>query len=487
MAAELLALPQAHTRTRAVASTERVRRRIVFMVMLIYMLLIFEGSIRKWLLPQFASYIFFIRDPFVLYVYFLAFHYRLWPKRQPMLWVIVAMGAIGLLIGLAGILTSTSPTDAIIVAVYGWRNYFLYAPLAFIVGTQLSLDDLRRIYRWTLVLAAPIGALVAVQFASPPGAPINVGTATDAALQFAGIGLDPEHTRPMSTFSSVAAHTQFVASTFAILLGLMILRGRERGVALWRLVLGAAGVATCLALGGNRGALLGCAVIAIAGMSLAVVGRTAAVRLRAIALPVFVAIAFAVLFPVLFPEGFETFAWRWQAAAAAESDVGGIYGRALYGFVDFIHLIGDAPLLGYGLGLGGNAAITLGLEGSSGPLPYVESDWGRHIVDLGPVFGPAYIVLRIALTIWLGLVALKAVRRGAGPLPLLLYAYVALVLLNGQITGQGGINGYAWLFTGLTLAAAAARPTLGVRKRPRTRFAERWMRRAAGASRGASR
>jgi hypothetical protein len=29
-------------------------------------------------------------------------------------------------------------------------------------------------------------------------------------------------------------------------------------------------------------------------------------------------------------------------------------------------------------------------------------------------------------------------------------------LLTGQITGQGTINGYAWMFTGFTLAAAAS-------------------------------
>ena len=38
----------------------------------------------------------------------------------------------------------------------------------------------------------------------------------------------------------------------------------------------------------------------------------------------------------------------------------------------------------------------------------------------------------------------------------LLFGYLAYELLTGQITGQGTINGYAWMFTGFTLAAAAS-------------------------------
>jgi hypothetical protein len=36
----------------------------------------------------------------------------------------------------------------------------------------------------------------------------------------------------------------------------------------------------------------------------------------------------------------------------------------------------------------------------------------------------------------------------------MLAAFVSVEVLNGQITGQGTINGYAWLFTGLCLASS---------------------------------
>src|SRR5262245_41321207 len=87
---------------------ERARRRVVGLVLVIYLLLIFEGSIRKWLLPQFSLYIFFARDPFVVLAYLIAFRYGLWPKRSAFLWIIGLSAALGLLIGSYGIMANVA-------------------------------------------------------------------------------------------------------------------------------------------------------------------------------------------------------------------------------------------------------------------------------------------------------------------------------------------------------------------------------------------
>ena len=46
-------------------------------------------------------------------------------------------------------------------------------------------------------------------------------------------------------------------------------------------------------------------------------------------------------------------------------------------------------------------------------------------------------------------------------MPMLLLSYVAYVVVLGQLTAQGAINVYGWLFTGLLIAAcqpAGTRP-----------------------------
>jgi hypothetical protein len=452
---EAVARP-AKARTRA-EPRERARRQLVGVVMIVYLLLLFEGSLRKWVAPQLSLYIFFIRDPFVLYAYVLAVRYRLWPRSTPLLVVCVAMAVLGLLLGSIQLVTDDSSTTRVLLALYGWRNYFLYAPLAFLIGAQFRYEDVLRVARWTLLLSVPIAVLVTAQFFASPDSPINVGLASEAALRFVGLGVTGEHTRPMGTFSSGAGQIQFVASAFALLLGLVIAPARQRGVSLWVLLLAAGGVATCLALGGSRATLLHCGLIAVIGMGLVVIGRSTALKLRSVLLPLTLVWLFAALYPVVYPEGFAAFAARWDVAASAESKTfqGGVFGRALYGFIDFTRLWDRTPVLGYGLGLGGNASTTLGVKIDGGdPVSLAETDWARHIVDLGPVFGTGYIAFRIVLVLWLGMLVLKATRRGAGPLPLLLFAYAGYVLLLGQVTGQGAVNAYAWLFTGLCIAAA---------------------------------
>jgi len=426
-------------------------------VLLIYMLLIFEGSIRKWILPQLSFLIFFIRDPILIYAYYLATRHRLWPRRSVFLGLSIAMAGLGVLIAILQLVLGGMEGSRFLLAVYGWRNYFLYVPLALLIGAHFQYDDLVRMCRWTLMLSVPIGVLVVLQFWAPVNSAINVGIASDTALQFHGLGLTGEHTRPMGTFSSGGGQIQFVASAFAILLAFFIMPGRRRPVGRLLLLFAAGGLMTSLALGGSRAAVLHCALIGLIGMGLGLIGRSAALKARAIALPLLLGATLVVLYPLLFPEGFEAFTARWDTAAKAESRSfeGGVLGRALYGMIDFVRLLDDTPLLGYGLGFGGNASTTLGVKiNGANPVSLAETDWARHIVDLGPVFGPFYIVFRVALTIWLGVLVLRATRRGAGPLPLLLYAYTGYVLLLGQITGQGAINAYAWLFTGFTIAAA---------------------------------
>jgi len=444
-------------RSRSLAG-ERARRHLVNVVLLVYLLLIFEGSLRKWVIPGWSLYLFFIRDPFVVYAYVFALRHRLWPKGNPFLPVFTIACGVGLALGSLQLMTGEVGATRILLALYGWRNYFLYAPLAFLIGANFRLDDLARFGRWTLLLSIPIGVLVAAQFWAPMTSAINVGLASDAALQFVGLGLNGEHTRPMGTFSSGAGQIQFVASTFAFWLAFLIMPSKRRPVRWWLLAPAGAGLAMCLAMSGSRATVLQTALVAVAALGLGFVGRTAAIRMRSTAAPLSLSLLAVVVFPIVFSEAIDAFAARWEVAGSAESArfQGGVFGRALYGFVDFANLLGQTPLLGYGLGVGGNARSTLGfkIEADYSVLA-AETDWARHIVDLGPVFGMVYIALRVVLAIWLGSLVLKASRRGAGPLPLLLYGYTGYVLLLGQITGQGAINGFAWLGTGLCIAASS--------------------------------
>jgi hypothetical protein len=437
---------------------ERGRRRLVKLIMLIYLLLIFEGAIRKWMFPSLGQVLFFVRDPFVLLAYVMALRHGFFPKGNGILLTGLALGVCAVLLVGVQTLSPTASSGGAILAVYGWRNYFFYIPLAFVIGEAFERPDIERLVRWTLILAIPTAVLVFVQFISPMDSPINVGIGGMKELQFHGLNTDGDHTRPMGFFTSDLGEKGFTVSALAMALSLWLLPAARRYVKLWLLVTCTCAALACLAVSGSRGAMLHSGIVVVGAIACAFLVRGRGVSARAVIWPTLIVVAAVVLYPILFPDAFEAFTTRWTNAAAAETPAFGslgIFGRALYGFVDFFNLMGDTPLAGYGLGLAGNARLTLGIE-IEGLKHWAETDWARQIVDLGPVVGVIFIGYRIFFTGWLGLQSLAGARRIHDPLPFLLFSFIGVDLLYGLLTGHGSVNGYVWLFTGFSLAAARA-------------------------------
>lgn len=463
------------------ASTEGARKRVVLLVLAVYVLAIFEGSIRKWLLPQFSQYIYFIRDPFLILAYVIATQHNLWPRNSLLFKLVVAMCGFGFVLVILQSAIGGASDTRFILSVHGYRSYFLYMPLAFLIGAQFQRQDLTRFYRLTLWLAIPIAVLVFFQFFSPQGAAINVGSSSDENLQFRGLSTTAERTRPMGTFASGAAQQQFVATAWAIALALIISAGSRRKVSLGLLIPASAAVLVCIGLSGSRGTMLQCGLSVGFALMVGVVGRGGALKGRAMVLTVGLLAAAVLLYPLVLPEGYAAFSERWNAADKAESKTFalGVFGRALYGLIDFVYLFDLVPLLGYGLGYGSNASITLKAE-VDGVMPgfLAESDFTRHMVDLGPVLGMLYIAFRVTLTAWLTAMVLRVTRVVPDPMPLVLLSFVAVVVSHGQVTGQGTINVYAWLFAGVLIAACNTAGEAQQRMAPRTSKAPTRARRA---------
>ena len=432
------------------------RRRIVGMVLVVYVLLIVEGALRKWVFPEFGQVLFFIRDPFVLAIYGMALVSGHWPYRSRWLTAALLLALLSLLLAVLQVAVGLgNPQAPLIFAAYGMRNYFFYIPLAFIVAEIFQLEDLRRVAIITFGFLVLSTFLVIIQFYSPIDSPINVGTADDPLLQFRGLGLDEKHTRPMGLFTSSAGQKQLVVSSLALVFAAWVGVFRRSGALRVLLPVATVGVLACLAFSGSRGAMLSAGLVVIAAIFAAARGGTEVGRGRLF----FVVAAFflvaLVLVPLFFADGLAAFLGRWSEAQAYEMTQfsGGVFGRTLYGFIDFLRLLVGTPLLGFGIGMGGNAAILAATNAGGAGLQYsAETDWARHIVDLGPVLGLAFMTFRIGLV----MAVTRRVLLSRSALATLLLGYLGYELLTGQITGHGTINGYAWLFTGFMLAAAKA-------------------------------
>jgi len=437
---------------KALKQQEQVRVWIVNLVFAIYWLLIFEGALRKWVLPEIHQFLFFIRDPFAIAVYYLAATNDLIPKRSPLLLTGMVLAVTSLAITVLQVMTDDS---TIVLNIYGWRNYFFYIPLTFIIGVQFRRQDLYRLIRQTLIVAIPIAVLVVIQVVSPPDAVINQGR-SDQVI-FGNLGVAGEVLRAHGTFTSSAGQGPFVISIVAMVLAVWLLPKSQRPLTGIPLIVASTAVIVNLGVSGSRTAFVGSILVMVAAIAGSLIMKNASkITTRALFyITAFVVVAL-MLIPAFFPAILDAFVERWIGAYEYESQKFqyGIIGRAIADFTQFIDLMPDTPLAGYGIGIAGNAAETLGKK----LLLPTEDDWSRNIVELGPILGLFFICYRITLVAALLKGAVLGTRRSSNLLPILLFSFIGITLLYGQITGHGSVNGYGWLFAGFCLAANRIEP-----------------------------
>ena len=436
-------------------ASQLANRNIENLVLLIFWLLFLEGALRKWVLPQYSQYIFFIRDPFVLLLYWHALQARAFQRAGPMLTTGLAFAAVALLLAFVQSI-SIGDTRVLTVMAYGWRQYFFYLPLPFAMAAALSLDSLQRFARHAIAAALITAPLEFLQFHSAPSAIVNRGISDEIGLQFQSFAYTGGAIRPSGTFTSTAGVTQLVPSCFALLLAGWLTKSRRGTMRTTLLVVAASAIAVCLAFSGSRAAFVHVAIVSVGSLALGVVTRDTTMRARALLLPTTLLLLAATLYPVVFPDAFALMVDRVVESYASESRFSslGIVGRALYETVDFVSLLQSTPLVGYGLGLGGNGRTWLATGGVAEVANvYSESDWSRHIVDLGTIVGVMFILYRIIFTISVFKDVFRATRRSASAYPMLLFGYVGIGLFYGQLTGHGTVGGFIWIYLGLCLAS----------------------------------
>jgi hypothetical protein len=420
--------------------------------------------------PQAGRVLFFIRDPLVLLAYAVAFRNRMVPSRTPFLTAGILLALIS--VPLLFLQYEFAPVFDWPLALYGFRNYFLYIPLAFVVAGSFEAQDVSRLMRWTLWFSLPIAVLVYFQFLSPASAPINRGMGQTADLQYVNAGVAGNIVRTWGTFTSSPGQAAFIVTSVGMVLNAWM-RPNPRRTKRSLLFAATAAVATCLVLCGSRGVVVWCGLVFGVALVAALMCAGKELALRLLLMPVVLVVAGALVVPTAFPRAVDSFGERWRGAGEAESvtyGAGGVFARAAYDLVSFTSLIPDTPLEGYQLGIGGNAADILGLRNrillvGRDQVAGAESDWGRQILELGPTLGVVFILFRVAFVMALGIEAIRATRRSRQPLPMLLFAFVGVLLFNGQITGHGSLNGYGWLFAGILMAVSKGlqRPRIDTR------------------------
>ena len=151
-------------------STDSVRTELTLikkLIWLYFLLLLFEGALRKWFLPGLSQGLLIIRDPIVIWIYYIAYNQGLLSLQNKYIQILLQWT---LLCGLISLLVQAHP----LTIAYGMRTSLLHFPLIFVMGRVLSWQDVISFGKAFLILALPMTWVVAQQFQADRFDTINV-------------------------------------------------------------------------------------------------------------------------------------------------------------------------------------------------------------------------------------------------------------------------------------------------------------------------
>lgn len=418
-----------------------------------FVLIIFEGALRKWILPGLSGPLLLVRDPIAIGLLVVAWNQGVWKPNGYVTGVWIASI-------LAFILTLGVGHGNMIVALYGLRITLFHFPLIFLIGQLFNRTDVLQVGKILLWICIGMTVLVALQFFSPQSAWVNRGIGGD--VEGSGFSGAAGYYRVPGTFSFTNGLSMFYAMTAAYILYFW-LTAASTPVKKWLLLISTGCLMAAIPLSISRSVMF--SVSLSVAFILPIVGNQPRIVGRLLVAGILIVISLLILSNFAFFQT-ATFAFTERFANAGESE-GGVEGtlinRFLGGMVEAVTQ-NKAPFWGLGLGMGTNAGAQL-LSGGRTFL-VAEGEWGRLIGEMGFLLGLWVIIIRCALVINLFKKSWQQVRMG-NILPWMLMSFGALPVLQGQ-WAQPTALGFAVVGGGLVMAAMR-RPVKKVKHHPESK------------------
>jgi hypothetical protein len=412
----------------------------------VFVLLVFEGALRKWAVPSAQAQMYLVKDGILLAVY-LGFildslRKRFEPKGVGSIKTILI---VGLVWGCIEVLNPNSPS--ILVGLIGLKSYFLYAPVAFILPYAIkSREHLFVLIRRYIIIAIPVAALGFMQIAAGPESSLNVYVGSeDTPTMIAYFGEKGDLVRTSGTFSYISGYVVFLNFIAFLAIGYNMAHG-------WRLknnitpVLALILVVGAMFTTGSRGPIwiliaTGPVILWLAAKS-RILSRQIAMRLFML-VPVIIILALSVS-----PEA----AVRGFMERAEQADTSYTLERLYQPLWETYWALLGAPV-GLGIGVANNAALTIvGVEFPwwLGGLIF-ESEMARVTTELGMIG----LLLTYSLRLLIAAFALRCAMRFKDPayraLGIVLAVHLALGVI-GSIMLNPTAGLYYWGALGLVLA-----------------------------------
>lgn len=429
----------------AITDPNRLLRQGIW---LYFVLLIFEGALRKWFLPGLATPLLVIRDPLALWLVVTT-----WKSGQlPANPYLVGMMLIGILGTFTAILAGHGNLP---VAVYGARILLLHFPLIFVIGRIFNREDVIKMGKVTLWISIPMAVLIALQFYSPQIAWVNRGVGGD--MEGAGFSGALGFFRPPGTFSFTNGNTLFYSFVASFIFYFWL---NPQNINRFILIVATAGLLAAIPLSISRGLFFSvCVSLIFAAIAVSQKPKYMGRMIMAIS---GASVALLILSQTsFFQTATEAFSVRFETASNHEGGLEGtLIDRFLGGMINALIHSSEKPFFGYGLGMGTNVGSML-LSGDRGFL-IAEEEWARVIGELGPLMGLAVIFLRLSLCAKIALASYQKLTLG-DLLPWMLLSFGLLIVPQGQ-WAQPTSLGFSTLIGGLMLASLRSPPMSNIKQ-----------------------
>lgn len=407
-------------------------------VWLYFLLLIFEGALRKWALPGLADPLLLVRDPIAILLIIKSLEVGVW---RPGIYVLLMWGITVLALAL----TLLVGHGNLMVAIYGMRINLLHFPMIFLIGTIFNRQDVVKMGILVLWINILMTFLVSVQFFSSQTAFVNMGVGGEmGGSNFSGAG---GFYRVPGTFSFTNGLSLFYGFTASFILFFWTAKKQERCNRIL-LIASTIALAAAIPLSISRTVLF---EVTLSLLFLALMSWRHPKFIKSTAFLLIASLCILILLNNLsfFQTAKQAFSLRFENASNIE---GGLQGTLIDRFLGGLYSSvtnPDASFYGYGLGMGSNVGAQL-MMGKRAFL-ISEGEWGRLIGEMGFILGMLAVLIRLGLVIELLARAWNTIGKG-NVLPWMLLSFGALAILQGQ-WAQPTALGFSVLVGGLIIAS----------------------------------
>ena len=406
-------------------------------------LLIFEGAIRKWLFPASQDLVYFAKDVVLLGTYLGFLHDR--PRlryRLPPLPALYAVLGLSIILGLLEIFNPALPN--LLVGVFGFKAYFFYVPLLFVVPAAFQGDaDLYRFLRRYALLSIPVGLLAVLQFFSPSSSLLNTYARSNEETAYIVTFGSSTYVRVTATFSFITGYTAYLLTMAILILCLLAAGG-------WKL----------------RGHLLIVAALGFTILGMLMTGSRGPVLMVILLFPLYWWLAVIrerggggafgrLVIALTLVAGFLVFTGKdaIDAFLGRAAGVGDVRSRVTSPLLSPYLLVPDAGLFGFGIGATHQTAAAL----APSPMPYswlhgllVEVETGRVMVEMGPLGFLLIYFVRLYLPVFAFRQVMALRTRFHRALATASFLFFVAAIPNGVVFDVTS-DVYYWFFAGLLL------------------------------------